>query len=202
MTPAATTFDTLYQHSDDPWHLQSRWYERRKRQLTLAALPRERYRRAFEPGCAGGELTALLAARCDTLLAADLHERAVALTLARISHTAEASHVRVEQRTIPHEWPNETFDLIVISEIAYYLSDTELHALALRIGATLDVDGTLLACHWRRPFDAALQSTEALHAHFSAHCGLTRIVHHDEADLLLDVWTRDGCSVAQLEGIA
>lgn len=200
ITPA--TFDALYRHSDDPWHLRSRWYERRKRQLTLAALPREHYRQAFEPGCAGGELTALLAGRCSTLLAADLNEKAVALTRLRIAQTAETSHVRVERRTIPHEWPDGTFDLIVVSELAYYLPDDELQVLALRIAATLDVDGTLLACHWRRPFDSALQSAEAIHAHFSAHCGLTRIVHHDEADLLLDVWSRDGRSVAQSEGIA
>ena len=32
-------FDQLYQDNDDPWHYQQRWYEQRKRQLCLAALP-------------------------------------------------------------------------------------------------------------------------------------------------------------------
>ena len=60
-------FDGLYKSSDDPWNLREGWYERRKRSLTLALLPRPRYRNAFEPGCANGELTAELATRCDAL---------------------------------------------------------------------------------------------------------------------------------------
>ena len=37
----------------------------------LASLPRERFRSAFEPGCATGTLTAALAQRCDSVLAWD-----------------------------------------------------------------------------------------------------------------------------------
>jgi len=200
MSSPATYFDELYRHSDDPWKLREGWYESRKRSLTLALLPRPRYRNAFEPGCANGELTLELAKRCDVLLAADLHERAV--ELAR-EHVAGITHVRVEQRTVPCEWPTEAgpFDLIVISEFAYYLDSAELETLASRIAASLTTDGTLLACHWRRPFAEALESAEAAHALFDARCGLTRLAHHDEADLLIDVWSRDARSVAQREGL-
>ena len=72
MSPTMLYFDELCRRSDDPWRLREGWYERRKRSLTLALLPRPRYRNAFEPGCANGELTAELATRCDALLAADL----------------------------------------------------------------------------------------------------------------------------------
>ncbi|TDY26818.1 nodulation protein S (NodS) [Paraburkholderia sp. BL6665CI2N2] len=200
MSSPATYFDELYRHSDDPWKLREGWYESRKRSLTLALLPRPRYRSAFEPGCANGELTVELAKRCDVLLAADLHERAVQLARERV---ADASHVRVEQRTVPREWPTEAgpFDLIVISEFAYYLDSAELKTLAARIAASLTTDGTLLACHWRRPFAEALESADAAHALFDARCGLTRLAHHDEADLLIDVWSRDARSVAQREGL-
>ena len=54
----------------DPWAGDS-WYEVRKRAVVLAALPRERYRRAFEPGCGAGELTAELAGRCDVVHSSD-----------------------------------------------------------------------------------------------------------------------------------
>ncbi|CAB3808115.1 class I SAM-dependent methyltransferase [Paraburkholderia fynbosensis] len=200
MNSTALYFDHLYRHSDDPWNLREGWYERRKRSLTLALLPRPRYRNAFEPGCANGELTVELATRCDTLLAADLHERAVALARERV---AGAPQVRVEQRTVPREWPTEAgpFDLIVISEFAYYLDAAELETLAARIAASLTTDGTLLACHWRRPFAEALESADAAHALFDARCGLSRLAHHDEADLLIDVWSRDARSVAQREGL-
>jgi SAM-dependent methyltransferase len=200
MSSTAQYFDDLYQQSDDPWHLREGWYERRKRTLTLALLPRPRYRNAFEPGCANGELSAELATRCDTLLAADLHERAVVLARERV---AGMPQVRVEQRAVPLEWPSEAgpFDLIVISELAYYLCAAELETLAARIAASLTTDGTLLACHWRRPFAEALASTDTAHALFDARCGLTRLAHHDEADLLIDVWSRDTRSVAQREGL-
>ncbi|MFE7421819.1 hypothetical protein [Rhodococcus sp. NPDC057529] len=58
-------FDAMYAASPDPWGFGDRWYEQRKYALTLAALPRPRYRRAFEPGCSIGILTAALAHRCD-----------------------------------------------------------------------------------------------------------------------------------------
>ncbi|ACD16638.1 SAM-dependent methyltransferase [Paraburkholderia phytofirmans] len=200
MSSPATYFDELYRHSDDPWKLREGWYESRKRALTLALLPRPRYQNAFEPGCANGELTVELAKRCDRLLAADLHERAVELARERV---AGITHVRVEQRTVPREWPTEAgpFDLIVISEFAYYLDSAELETLASRIAASLTTDGTLLACHWRRPFAEALETADAAHALFDARCGLTRLAHHDEADLLIDVWSRDARSVAQREGL-
>ncbi|MFM0071501.1 class I SAM-dependent methyltransferase [Paraburkholderia sediminicola] len=200
MSSTATYFDELYKSSDDPWHLREGWYERRKRSLTLALLPRPRYRNAFEPGCANGELTAELATRCDVLLAADLHETAVRLARERV---AGMPQVRVEQRTVPGEWPTGAgpFDLIVISELAYYLGAADLETLAARIAASLTQDGTLLACHWRRPFAEALESADTAHALFEARCGLSHLAHHDEADLLIDVWSRDARSVAQHEGL-
>jgi SAM-dependent methyltransferase len=200
MSSTMLYFDDLYRRSDDPWRLREGWYERRKRSLTLALLPRPRYRNVFEPGCANGELTAELAKRCDALLAADLHARAVALARERV---AGASNVRVEQRTVPREWPTQDgpFDLIVISEFAYYLDAAELETLAARIAGSLTTDGTLLACHWRRPFAEARESADHAHALFDARCGLVRLAHHDEADLLIDVWSRDARSVAQREGL-
>ncbi|KXU86589.1 methyltransferase [Paraburkholderia monticola] len=200
MSTTMLYFDELYRRSDDPWRLREGWYERRKRSLTLALLPRPRYRNAFEPACANGELTAELARRCDALLAADLHARAVELARERV---AGASNVRIEQRTVPREWPREDgpFDLIVISEFAYYLDAAELETLAARIAGSLTTDGTLLACHWRRPFAEARESADHAHALFDARCALARLAHHDEADLLIDVWSRDPRSVAQCEGL-
>ncbi|MCC8391570.1 nodulation S family protein [Paraburkholderia sp. MMS20-SJTR3] len=200
MNSTVLYFDELYRRSDDPWRLREGWYERRKRSLTLALLPRPRYRNAFEPGCANGELTAELAKRCDALLAADLHPRAVTLARERV---ADAANVKVEQRTVPRQWPTASgpFDLIVVSEFAYYLDTAELETLAARIAASLTTDGTLLACHWRRPFAEARESADHAHALFDARCGLARLAHHAEADLLIDVWSRDARSVAQREGL-
>lgn len=194
-------FDTLYAHSDDPWCLCERWYERRKRALTAAMLPCERYRNVFEPGCANGELSAVLAPRCDALLAADLHESAVRAARARLAPWPRA---RVERRTLPREWPIDAapFDLIVVSEFAYYLGSDDLQQLAACIDDSLADDGCLLACDWRHAFAERRASAEVVHACFASRCGVLRVARHVEADVLIDVWTRDGRSIAQSESLA
>ena len=199
MSFPATYFDDLYQQADDPWHYRNRWYERRKRLLTIAALPRERYRHGFEPACSNGELSALLAGRCETLRVCDISEQAVRLAGERL---ADTPNVTVEQRSVPRDWPRERFDLIVIGELAYYLSREATAELAQRASESLTPDGTLLACHWRHPFEGKLQSADDVHAAFDALPGMTRLVRHDERDMLLDVWSKDGRSVAQHEGLA
>jgi len=203
MPLAAAYFEDLYRDDDDPWGYRHRWYERRKQELTLAALPRERYRRAFEPACSNGELTALLAGRCDTLFACDLSARAVRLAQQRC---ADFPNVHIEQRVVPREWPGSQlrasrFDLVVIGELGYYLDVAETAQLAGRVCASLAADGVLLMCHWRHAFVERRQPAESVHAAFDACASLTRLVHHEERDLLLDVWSTDGRSVAQQEGL-
>ncbi|ATB42202.1 methyltransferase [Cystobacter fuscus] len=111
-------FERMYADSEDPWEYRRRWYERRKRALTLAMLPHARYARAFEPGCSIGELSAELAARCDALLVGDGSEAAVRVARRRL---APWPHVRVEQRLLPDSWPEGTFELVVLGEFGYYL---------------------------------------------------------------------------------
>ncbi|HVE09645.1 MAG TPA: SAM-dependent methyltransferase [Paraburkholderia sp.] len=195
----AAYFDDMYRVDDDPWGYRHRWYERRKQQLTLAVLPRERYRHGYEPACANGELAALLATRCDVLLASDLSGKAVRAARERC---AALPNVGIEQRVLPHEWPDAQFDLIVIGELAYYLDADETAALAGRACASLAADGTLLACHWRHGFADGLQSAVAAHAAFDRCTSLVKLVHHEERDLLLDVWSKDARSVAEHEGLA
>ena len=72
MTLGQPYFDDLYRHHPDPWGFRTRWYETRKRQMTMAALPDQHYASVFEPGCSIGLLTRLLAARSDRVLAMDI----------------------------------------------------------------------------------------------------------------------------------
>ena len=119
-------FDAMYAGSRDPWSLSTRWYERRKHALTVAALTRDRYRSAFEPGCSVGALTSLLAPRCDRLLATDRVREAVLTARDRLG---DRPGLRIERGTVPDGWPDGRFDLVVLSEVGYYLDEPGLHRL-------------------------------------------------------------------------
>jgi LmbE family N-acetylglucosaminyl deacetylase/SAM-dependent methyltransferase len=187
-------FDALYCTTDDPWGLADRSYETRKRDLLMACLPRDRFRRAFEPGCATGLLTERLATRAEQVLACDAAGRAVQVARERLAGTP---NVAVAQCTILGEWPEGCFDLIVLSEIGYYCDD--LDALTGRVLASLAADGVVVACHWRHP--APQHPRTAVEIHAALERVLIRLVQHVEADFLLDVWSRTGESVARAEGI-
>ena len=126
MSVSTAFFDQLYADNSDPWAFRERWYEQRKRAVTLASLPRQHYPAIFEIGCANGELSAGLAQRTGALLACDAAARAVDLARQRLSHCA---HVQVHQSRVPEQWPEHRFDLIVISEVAYYLDPKALEEL-------------------------------------------------------------------------
>lgn len=191
-------FEQLFQESDDPWAFKKRWYERRKRALTLAALPRERYTSVFEPGCANGELSAALAPRCERLLACDTSPSAVELARKRL---APFSHAQVMHGRLPQQWPEASFDLIVFSELGYYLDEDDLSGWVDRALASLTPDGQLLACHWRPAIEGCPLDAQKVHAFLADHLHMHRIFSHHEADFLLDLWSRDAASVAAQEGL-
>jgi SAM-dependent methyltransferase len=192
-------FDAMYAESGDPWGFTSRWYERRKYALTLAALPRERYRRGFEPGCSIGVLTALLAQRCDSLLATDVAAAAVVTARERL---AGHDGVQVRELAVPQDWPAGRFDLIVLSEIGYYLSADDLELMLDRAVAALEPGGTLVAAHWRHPVDDYPLRGDDVHDLLATSPELHRLVRHEEADLLLEVFETDpAMSVAQRSGL-
>ena len=153
-------FTRMYEGSDDPWGFRSRWYERRKRDLTLACLPLERYARAFEPGCSVGMLTRDLAPRCAHLEALDPVPAAVEQARHEV---AGSDHVRVAQGRVPRHWPEGTFDLVVLSEMLYYFDDAELHAVMGRTLASARPGATVVAVHWRHPAEGHVRTGDEVH---------------------------------------
>jgi SAM-dependent methyltransferase len=194
-------FRERYAASPDPYGLADRWYEKRKYALSVALLPRERYTAAFEPGCSIGVLTTRLAARCERLLAWDAVPDAVASAQAR---TAGLPGVLVQQRVIPGQWPADSFDLIVFSELLYYFDDADLEqVLGLGIGS-LRPGGQLLAVHWRHPAPDHPRTGDEVHEILAAYPRLTRLARYQDPDFTADVYAPadgDVRSVAQAGGI-
>ena len=181
---AGEVFDRVHDASPDPWNYAGSWYERRKRALTLAALPAERYENGLEIGCSIGTLTAELATRCRSLLAVDASASAV--RLAR-DNLAGYPGVRVEQRVLPGGWPRGTYDLVVVSEVGYYLAAGELAVLWERVEESLEPDGTLLLCHWRHPISGWELDGDTVHALARQRLGWRTAGLYQERDFVLEV---------------
>lgn len=181
---------------DDPFGYRSRWYEARKRSLLLASLHRDRYASGWELGCSNGVLTSALAACCERLLATDLSAAAVAQARRAV---AGLGHVSVQQARQPRDWPAQTFDLVVCSEMGYYLREDELGPLRDGLQAALALDGLLVACHWQVPFAQAASS--AAQVHEAVGDGLAEVFAWRDADFVLQGWMRAPHSVAAQEGL-
>ncbi|SDU94266.1 SAM-dependent methyltransferase [Pseudomonas mucidolens] len=198
MSVATAYFDHLFTESDDPWDFRQRWYEQRKRALTLAVLTRPHYASIFEPGCANGELSAALATRCDRLLCCDTAAAAVSLAESRLQGFP---HAQVQQRRLPEEWPAGSFELIVLSEWCYYLDHDDLGAMLDRALASLTDDGQVLACHWRPSIEGCPLNAEQVHGLLEQRLDMPRQAQMHDNDFLLDLWGRQSASVATLEGL-
>ena len=178
-------FEDLYAESRDPWDFETSPYERRKYERTLESLGERRFRRALEVGSSIGVFTAMLAPRCDELLAVDASERAVEISRQRLSG---ASQVRVERRTLPEEMPEGLFALIVASEVLYYWPrETVLEALR-RFEAALSRGGLLLAVHWRKQTRTYPLQGDEVHELLVANTRLANVKTITEPEYRLDLF--------------
>ena len=144
-TLPATYFDDVYRANTDPWAFETSPYERAKYAATIAALPQERYANAFEIGCSIGVLSELLAQRCDHLLSVDASELPLETARKRL---VAYPQVTVMQLSVPEGFPDDQFDLIVVSEVGYYLSLDDLKRLRQLLVDHLTTGGHLLLVHW------------------------------------------------------
>lgn len=178
-------FDQMWATGDDPWAHGGRWYETRKYDLTTGVLPAERYRSAFEPGCGAGFLTERLAGRVDRLVAMERAERGVEATRRRC---AGLPHVEVRRGRIPDDWPEATFDLLVLSEVLYYLDDGELAATLAQAATSLAPGGDLVAVHYRLEVAEHARRGDEVHEALRRAFGSPAVTHLEEP-FVLEVFT-------------
>ena len=141
-------FEDLYARSEDPWSFATSAYERDKYADTLGALGGARFKRGLEVGCSIGIFTEQLAEVCDALVAIDVSEHALARAQKRLG---ERPNVTLKTMTFPEEMPAGPWDLVVCSEVLYYLDDAAFARAVERLRAALATKATVLAVHWRPP---------------------------------------------------
>ncbi len=178
-----TYFEEMYARDPDPWHFAQSPYEREKYAATLAALPRQRYATGLEVGCSIGVLTRQLAGRCDALLSLDVADAALERARARC---ADQPHVRFERRRVPGEWPDGRFDLILLSEVVYYLDGDDVRRLAARVNMAAAPGADILLVHWLGETHYPLSGDEAADT-FIAASNTSRVEQRREDAYRLDI---------------
>lgn len=133
----------LYAASDDPWRTHASPHERAKFALTIACLPRLRYRRCLEVGCGAGALTAQPAPRCDVLTAMDCTARALAVARER----ASCANVAFVEGAAPAIWPAHGPDFVALSEVLYSMTDDASAGLASRLAHDCAQESDVVLVH-------------------------------------------------------
>lgn len=181
-------FEALYRDQRDPWRFETSDYERAKYDHTLAVLPRPQFASALEVGCANGVLTRRLAPRCDRLLGVDVSDTALAAARTRC---ADLPQVSLERRVLPREMPDGRFDLLLLSEVAYYWDRDDLARMAARIGDAVPSGGHVLLVHWTGETDYPLSGDEAVEGLRALLGDGMAGIHADRRDAYrLDLWRR------------
>jgi SAM-dependent methyltransferase len=188
-------FEALYRNDPDPWRVATNWYEQRKIDIVLACLSRPRYDFAWDPACGTGHLAVRLAARADQVWAGDASATATSLTRKRC---ANLSNVVVREHTLPDPPTSDLRvrpDLIVLSEVFYYLDDTRRRQTLQMIDQQAAPHGELISVHWRHaPHDAWLSGAGAQAEIVGqlAQLGWSHLVRHRDAEFSLDLLSRSG----------
>lgn len=183
---ASQVFDELYAQRPDPWNYKDSHYEQRKQEIMLASLPRPRYRSVLELGCSIGMQTAALAQRSGQLLAVDASAEALAHAGEQV---AGMEHVSLRQATLPGQWPHcdpGSMDLVVLSEIGYFLAADELAEVLQRCATVLEPGGELVLCHWLHPIEGWPLDGKAVHRMAGAWNWEAAVVHREQ-DFLLEI---------------
>ena len=128
----------------DPWNYLS-VYETTKYHQTIEILGDEPVGAAMEVACAEGIFTRMLRPHVDSLLAVDISTRALERARGRC---ADLDPIRFDTFNLITDAPPEGLDLIVCSEVLYYLEDaSHLRQVADKFGAALKEGGRFVTAH-------------------------------------------------------
>ena len=134
----------------DPWGYGST-YEQTKYRHTLELLPEGAIGSALELACAEGHFTVQLAPHVGRLLAADIAAPALRRAAERCAGHEHVSFRQLDMRRDP--LPGD-FDLVVCSEVLYYIGDgADLARFARRLARAVKPGGHILLTHAKAVVD-------------------------------------------------
>lgn len=169
----AVRFERLFRATRDPWNYESCPLSERRRQLILDTLPKRRYARLFEVGCAEGWMTPLLAARADQLISADISLVALSRAEARCRRL---SNVHFIQTDLQHSSIDGPFDGIVCAGVLVFLPVELQQKVCNQLVAAIEPDGHLLLEHTRVSYPGETAGN-IIHRLYRTHPRLVEISH-------------------------
>ena len=152
-------FDNLFTFDEDPWNVRVSHAERHKRRAVDRMIGSQRLGWGLELGTGNGVTTRALAPRFAHLVAIDGSPAAVELTR---RETRAHDNVEVLLRVLPCALPVGAFDVVVASEVLYYLPAPALTAMLANIYAALKPNGHFISTHHWRCFTDAQSSPARL----------------------------------------
>ncbi len=175
----AEYFEARYRAKRDPWNFENSDYERQKYVATLSSLARPRYGSALEVGCSIGIFTEMLSERCDAVVAIDVSETALRACRERCKDKA---HVAVRKAAVPGDWPQGRYDLIIFSEVLYYLNREDIAATARRTKKSLNPGAEVLLVHWLGGASDPLIGHEAAELFLQQLADVATVIFQDTTD--------------------
>lgn len=142
MNPNTVAHLKSHLSAPDPWRLSTNPFELRRYQIMDGMLARAAAKgaaRGLEIGCAAGEFTERLVHHCASLHVVDVLPEALERCRKRIG---AAPHVRYSVADISEPLPgDEVYDVVVLSEVTYYLGPRDAVRTAMEHVARLVAPG-------------------------------------------------------------
>jgi len=167
-------FARMYTANPDPWGFLTDPYEHAKYEESIKVLQGRRYVAGLEVGCSIGVLTQRLAPLCETLFGIDVVAEALGSAAARC---AAQNWVSFQRMQVPEEWPAKHFDLIVLSEMLYFLSATDIERCAEHVKTSLLPGGAVLLVNWLGESDDPMTGDAAANHFISATAARLRVTY-------------------------
>jgi SAM-dependent methyltransferase len=161
MSVSPAHLHALYAETTDPWGFADSDYEQAKFVATRRALLHGSYGAAFELGCGNGQLARHLAGLCGRYVGMDAVEKAVAAAREAVP---DATFV---QGFYPCPLPQGPFELLILSEILYFLDIPRIQMLARDLARRWPL-AEVICVSYLGPSGNTLQGAEALAAFTAA----------------------------------